>query len=64
MDLYEGQRNYQPFFKDGKEIAQIDRTFSDDVSVKLSCGYYARFWMNLTNEEAVKRAIKLKNLKL
>lgn len=60
MDIYESERNYKPFLENGKEVAKIDRTFSDDISVKLSCGYCQRFWIGVSDTEAVSRIRSMK----
>ncbi len=44
----------------GKVIAMIDRTFADDIAVKLPCGYYQRFWADYTDKQAVKVIRKMK----
>ncbi|WP_272152182.1 hypothetical protein [Tenacibaculum aiptasiae] len=51
----------ESYLENGKELAKIDRC-SKDILVKLPCGYYQRFWANITDKEAVSRTIKMKSL--
>lgn len=62
MDLFEEQRNYKEIHGNKKVLGYIDRTFSDDIAVKLPCGYMQRFWHDLTDSEALRRCIKMKSL--
>ncbi len=53
-------RDYYDFERDGKVVAEIDKTYADEISVKLPCGYHQRFWMDYSDEEAVKVCEKMK----
>ncbi len=55
-------RDYYNFMKHGKVVAQIDRTYSDEISVILPCGYKQRFWGRDTDYEAVQTTLKMKDL--
>jgi hypothetical protein len=56
------QRNFQDIKKGEKVIGQIDRTYSDEIYVILPCGYSQRFWIDLTDEQAIKRCEHMKKL--
>ena len=57
-------KSYYPVKKDGEIIGFINRMFTDDVSVKLVCGYKQRFWIDITDEDAISRCHKMKQLKI
>lgn len=54
------KRKYYPYFKEGVEVCQIDRTFSDEIAVRLPCGYFQRFWYDYTDSEAYEAILKMK----
>lgn len=64
MDLYKNARHYYEFKQEGKVVATIDRTFVDDIAVKLPCGYFQRFWADFTDEQAVIEILKMKEKKI
>jgi len=60
MDLFEKERDYKEVKIKGK-IGFIDRTFSDDIAVKLPCGYLQRFWANYSDEKALEVTNQMKS---
>ncbi len=55
-------RNYYDFHKHGKVVAQVDRTYANEILVLLPCGYRQRFWGKDTDNEAVRTTLKMKDL--
>lgn len=45
-----------------KSNPEVDRTFADTIKVTLPCGYTQKFWVDITDEEAIKRCEKMKKL--
>lgn len=40
----------------------VDRTFADTIKVVLPCRYRQRFWVYITDEEAIRRTFEMKDL--
>jgi len=65
MEHIENKRDYYPVKDNDKFlIAEIDRTYADDISVRLPCGYLQRFWVDITDTEAIARCEEMKRLKI
>jgi hypothetical protein len=53
------------YSKKGDLLGTVDRSINDEVLVLLTCGFKARFWItDLTNNEYIKRTIKIKKFVL
>ncbi len=53
MALFEKGRNYKEVKMNDKVRGYIDKTFSDEISVKLPCGYKQRFWRDGSDEAKI-----------
>ncbi len=62
MDLYEKERNFKEVNINDKLRGYVDRTFNDDIAVKLPCGYMQRFWTDGSDEEKINKTEQMKAL--
>ena len=59
-NLADAERNCKPVVPMIK--AEIDRTYADTIKVTLPCGYTQKFWVDITDEEAIRRTKRMKKL--
>lgn len=55
-------RDWQELKIEGKVVCKVDRSYEELIRVELPCGYYVDFWVDITDEEAYKRTLKIKEL--
>jgi len=53
FNLFEKGRDYKEVKINDEIRGYVDRTFADDISVKLPCGYKQRFWIDGSDESKI-----------
>lgn len=64
MTLFQKQRDCYPVTENGILIGYISRTFNNEIYVQLLCKYSQRFWVDITDLEAIKRCEEMKKAKI